>query len=168
MKKPNLLTICEKVRDSRSNHGKRFEFKYFFCFLIMANLAGSKSVRQIEAYFIEHRKLFNNMFDDLFWHKAPGKSIIARFINGLVPSEIIKIRNNLQLYDRASKHFHIDGKMSNCNILNVFCEETRQIILTEEYQKGKEIEAVFNVLINGNFNKNTWVTLDALHCQKKL
>ena len=66
---------------------------------------------------------------------------------------------------------HMDGKTicgSGANLLNLFTEKTKQCVGQFSFTKGKEIECAYNALKLGNFNPNTWVSLDALHCQKKL
>jgi len=65
----------------------------------------------------------------------------------------------------------MDGKTvrgSGENLLNIFTEKTKQCVGQISFKKGQEIECVYNALKLGNFDKNTWVSLDALHAQKKL
>ena len=164
-----FFDILDEKRDTRSKHGKRFKFVYFLTYLICAELAGANSVRKKEAYLIEHRRAFYELFGE-HWHVAPSKTTINDFINSLDESYLAEL---LCFFDKTSKNksFHTDGKNlrgSGQNILNLFTEKTRQCVGKFEFKSGGEIEAVYNVLKLGIFNSGDWVSADALHCQKKL
>ena len=163
-----LFEQLDESFDVRSNHGKRFKFKYFFLYLIMAELAGANSARKKELYLQENRRQLGLLFDE-HWHEAPKKSAINNFINSL---DIEKMSYFFTCFaSKKENTVHMDGKTiraSGANLLNLFTEKTKQCVGQFSFAKGKEIECVYNALKLGNFDSHTWVTLDALHCQKKL
>jgi len=155
--------------DSRGINGKRFQFKYFFLYLIMAELAGANSVRKKEVYLNENRRDLGLLFDK-HWHKSPGRNAINVFINSLDEKKLSPLRSCFSS-GKNEKSIHMDGKTvrgSGENLLNIFTEKTKQCVGQISFKKGQEIECVYNALKLGNFDKNTWVSLDALHAQKKL
>lgn len=167
--KRTLFDSLSESDDTRGKHGKQFKFKYFFMYLIMAELAGANSVRKKEIYLKENRRELGLLFDE-HWHVAPTKSSINRFINSLDERILSKLLNIFNFDNKNKKEFHIDGKTicgSGTNILNVFTEKTRQCVSKTEFKKGQEIAAVYNILKLGKFKPNDWVTLDAIHAQKK-
>lgn len=154
--------------DSRGVNGKRFQFKYFLVYLVMAELAGANSVRKKEVYLNENRRELGVLFD-LHWHKSPSRAAINAFINSL-NENALKILLNC-FVGKKENSVHMDGKTlrgSGANLLNLFTEKTKQCVDQFSFEKGKEIECAYNAFVLGNFDKNTWVSLDALHAQKKL
>ena len=164
----SLFEQIDNSFDTRSKHGKRFEFKFFLIYLIMAELAGANSARKKEVYLNVNRRQLGILFDK-HWHKSPNKDCINRFINSL---DEISLKPLLSSFvSKNEKSVHIDGKTicgSGAKLLNLFTEKTKQCVGQFSFTQGKEIECAYNALKLGNFNSNTWVSLDALHCQKKL
>lgn len=167
MTKP-LFEQIDNLFDTRSKHGKRFEFKFFLIYLIMAELAGANSVRKKEVYLNVNRRELGILFDK-HWHSSPSRAAINAFINTLNKDSLKPLLSCF--VSKNENSIHIDGKTicgSGANLLNLFTEKTKQCVGQFSFAKGKEIECAYNALKLGNFNPNTWVSLDALHCQKKL
>jgi hydroxymethylglutaryl-CoA reductase len=155
----------------RSKHGKQYKTKDLLIVCLIAELAGANSARKKEAYMEQNRRNFY-LFLDIFWEKSPKKDTINRFINSI---DVTKLQKLLNFYSSKSvtknSFLSIDGKTvcsSGANMLNIFCQKTMQCIDKYEFSKGQEIECAYNFLMNNNLNKNTWVTLDAIHTQKKI
>lgn len=166
------MNLLDKIKenetfDTRSNHGKRFSSKEFLLFVIMAKLSGANTNRKISNYIHENKRSVSDLLA-FTWISYPKKDAVCRFLNKIKTEDLQKIIN-MNLFSNKF-HFAVDGKTtcsSGINTLNVFCQETLNAIGSTYFEKGKEIAAVYNLFVLNNFEPDSWITLDALHTQKK-
>lgn len=171
MKMLNILSKNEGY-DLRGKQGMRYSSDHFLLLILMANLAGANTLRKIQLYIKNNKR---KIADELDFHMAgyPCHVTIGTFLDQLDFEKMTSIFN--QTFD-CSEHFNtshiaLDGKTSRgigINFLNVFCLKTKNVLGFTEFKKGQEIEAVYNVFALNKIKPDTWVTLDALHSQKKL
>lgn len=184
-----IEVLINNITDPRSVHGKRYSFEGFMTAIILGIMCGKSSYRQL-GDFIEHNGAF--LRTHLHFKDALPKYVAV----GNLLKQIGKktsFFNNWAMerikFDKNKKYWcSADGKalastisnpsgveQSLIQMVSIYCADMKSILSARTYEGKKEYEA--DILIemitelktkNVEFCKNIIVTLDALHCQKKL
>jgi len=179
-----LLKYLKQIKDNRRDQGKQYQLCYILLFAILAILSGADSYRSISS-FIAIR--FNDLKEtfSLKWKKYPAYTTVRGIIQGINKEELEKAFRNysqelFKIDDTVlSRCIAIDGKTLRSSfdnfvdkkavhILNIFATGPNLILAQEETdEKSNEIPAVQKLLVNAGLS-GLIVTMDAMHCQKKL
>lgn len=181
--------LINKITDPRSAHGKRYSFESFMTAIILGIMCGNSSYRKL-ASFIECNTEF--LQTHLNFKGAVPKHVAIRNLLKQI-GEQTSFFNSWAMerirFDKDKKYWcSADGKalastisnpsgaeQSLIQMVSIYCADTKSIIAAKNYEGKKEYEA--DILIemivglknkNIEFSKNIILTLDALHCQKKL
>ncbi len=179
-----LLAMLEEIPDPRRAEGKLYKLPYVLLFSILAVVTGGNSFRGIETFITVHRRRLNAAFG-LYWKRAPAHTAIRYILQGLDPAAVEQVfrRHATGLREAASdpsrRTIALDGKTLRrsfdnftdrkaAQVLHAFDTEAGLILAHIEIdQKSNEIPAAQRLLGELQVAGCT-VTLDAIHCQKKL
>jgi len=177
-----IITFLKDLKDFRRGQGRMYQAEFVILFSIMAILSNSKSYRDISRFISKHFEILKSDFE-LKWKKAPAYTTIRNIIQGLDQQELEKCFRNYSasLIEKDNKKLCIsgDGKALRGSFDNFndkkmiqklsFFETTGKLILAHEEisEKSNEIPAVQHLLETLNIGE-CLLTLDAMHCQKKL
>ena len=179
-----FLALLSEVPDPRRAEGKIYKLPYVLLFSILAVVTGGNSFRSIETFIKVHRRRLNAAFG-LRWQRAPAHTAIRHILQGLEPQAVEQVfrRHAARLCDAATdparRSIALDGKtlrrsFDNFNdrkaaqLLHAFDVEAGLVLAHVDIEeKSNEIPAAQQLL--GELQvANCIVTLDAMHCQKKL
>ena len=179
-----FLTVLQEIPDPRRAEGKLYKLPYVLLFSILAVVTGGNSFRSIETFIKVHRRRLNAAFD-LRWKRAPAHTAIRYILQGLDPQTVEQVfrRHAAALRDAATdlsqRTIALDGKTLRrsfdnftdrkaAQLLHAFDTEAGLVLAHIDIEeKSNEIPAAQQLL--GELNvADCIVTLDALHCQKKL
>ena len=179
------MTLHEALgefKDHRRKQGQRFPIASYLEMIVLAGMSGCFGINSIGRfvknnadYFIERYKLT---------HGVPSQTGIYEFLKGLNYEELNKIliKWMRQYTNGEDVWMSIDGKVLGStvtdannskqdykSIVSMFCSNKSIVVSTKGYEskKDNEIGAV-QELIETLEIKGVTMTLDALHCQKKL
>jgi len=181
-----ILTRLAAIPDPRRAAGKRFEQRYILLFSILAIVTGADSYRGIATFIRVHLKQLNTAFG-LNWKARPAYTSIRSVLIGLdVAAVEAAFRAHADNLDAASpsgsdsdRILAIDGKVLRGSfdrfresaakqVLSAFAVDSALTIAHIEIdEKSNEIPAVQQLLVELDLTDRI-VTVDALHCQKKL
>ncbi len=188
----SFLALLSDITDPRRNEGKLYTLAYVLLFSILAIVTGANSYRGIHTFIEAHLNRLNAVFG-LSWKRAPAYSAIRYILQGLDPEDVEQaFRKHTALLepeksdagasvsDEAKmRTVAIDGKVlrhsfDNFNdrkaaqILSAFSTGSSIILAHIEIDdKSNEIPAAQKLMSELNLS-GCIVTLDAMHCQKKL
>lgn len=167
--------------DGRGAHGKRYEFEALLCAVMLSMLAGSFSLRKMEAFMDERREQLNELFGTA-WRKAPSWVGIRNF---LLSIDEVELESAIRTHARGltsppsgRQFIAIDGKALRGSASRVLDTPARQLVSAFDHDdlivlghvevsdKSNEIPAA-QALIESLGLPGMIFTLDALHCQKK-
>lgn len=173
--------VFSELRDVRRAQGKRYALEPLLCAIVMSMLAGSQSLRTIEAFIEEQLANLNRLFGTR-WRKAPCWVAIRDFLLGLDEQELeraFREHAHRQVSPPPGRQFiAIDGKALRGSADRVKDIAARQLVSAfnhdglivlghiEVDDKSNEIPAA-QALIESFGLSGLVFTLDALHCQKK-
>jgi DDE_Tnp_1-associated len=190
-----LLEFFSEVKDPRRRQGTRYQLKYILLFCVLAVLSGATGYATMALWMKLKRKELFTLFN-LNWIKTPSKTCLSELFTVLDKEEVEKAfrKYSFSLANSASnsnkKHgtlqIAVDAKTLKgsydnlidtdaMNLISIFLVE-KSLILAHLGVENKESEmvGVRNLLEQEeliNSLKLTGVkiiTMDALHCQKKL
>jgi hypothetical protein len=179
-----LLVMLGEIPDPRRAEGKLYKLPYVLLFSILAVVTGGNSFRSIETFIKVHRRRLNAAFG-LRWKRAPAHTAIRYILQGLDPQAVEQVfrRHAEGLMNTTTDPSHrtvsLDGKtlkqsFDNFNdhkaaqVLHAFNIEAGLVLAHIEIgEKSNEIPAAQRLLGELQLAGCT-VTLDAMHCQKKL
>ena len=172
------------IRDPRRAEGKLYQLPYVLLFSILAIVTGANSYRGICTFIKTHRKRLNKAFK-IGWKRPPAHTAIRYILQGLNPADVEKIFRehaaDLNCSETApgTRILAFDGKALKGSfdafndakarqILSAFAADTALVLAHIEIdEKSNEIPAVQKLLEELDVAGHI-VTLDAMHCQKKL
>ncbi len=184
-----LVDILKKIEDPRSYHGKEYQLWQILLCTILCILANGKTYSDIKTFIDVHYEKLSQIFN-FKWRRMPDQSAIRKIIVRVDPEEIeYAFREHAQICDENSqnneidqpkKHVCFDGKVLNGSfshtkdkrafqVFSAFATKTN-ITLGHIYMdpgKDHEIQA-FQQFLSELDLKDVVVTVDSLHCQKKL
>ena len=184
-----LLNILKEVPDDRSYHGKEYALHHIIFFTILALLSNCKSYEDIHRFLKVHFQDLKSIFK-LKGRLIPTASAIRRILIRVDIEELeavlrhyfCKLVDQEESREEGMSHHHLcfDGKMLKGSmshtkdqrakgVFNVFSAFSQIVIahIPLESDKSHEIQA-FQKLLEKLDLKDKIVTVDALHCQKKL
>jgi len=182
--KPSLIALLSKVKDKRRASGKRHELIHILVIVILATMSGYEGYRGIEG-FIDR---FENELIDLLKtgrKQAPSMSTVRRVLMAVDVNELsfafykwirpqIKIKNKEWIccdgkgikgtvtdYDRKYQNF--------VNVVSIYCSRMGVSLSSKAMNSKEQSEVeVLRTLIESLDIQGVIMTIDALHCQKKL
>jgi hypothetical protein len=179
-----LLGLLNEITDPRRAEGKLYKLPYVLLFSILAVVTGGNSFRSIETFIKVHRRRLNAAFG-LRWRRAPAHTAIRYILQGLDPHTVESVfrRHAAGLSDSATDPLRriiaLDGKTLKGSFDNFNDRKAAQLLHAFDTgvglvlahidiaEKSNEIPAAQKLLAELNVAHCT-VTLDAMHCQKKL
>jgi hypothetical protein len=179
-----LLNLLKKIPDPRRAEGKRYALHHLLLFTILAILSGADSYRTVVTFIKVHRKSLNKTFN-INWKRAPCYSSIGIILPQLNVADVEDAFRehaanlNQSTSESSLKVVAIDGKELRKSfdnfkesrakqILSAFAADTALILAHIDIaEKSNEIPAVQKLLAEFDLSGKI-VTLDAMHCQKKL
>lgn len=180
----SLLEILTLIPDKRRKQGQKYQLAYVLFYSILAILSGAVSYAGIHRVITIKLKLLNKIFGTK-WERAPGVSTLFYIFDNLDIEALEKAfrHHSRHLIDKTGLKepkglsLAIDGKAlkgSNIedknlhNILSVFTTQKRIILAHMDVKgKGNELKGLQELLANLPDLKNSTITTDALHTQKK-
>jgi hypothetical protein len=179
-----LLGLLAEVADPRRAEGKLYKLPYVLLFSILAVVTGANSFRGIVTFIRVHRSRLNAAFG-LDWKRAPAHTAIRYILQGLDPAAVEQVFRQhaagLQptTTGAGQRIIALDGKTLRgsfdhfndrkaAQVLHAFDTGSNLLLAHLEIsEKSNEIPAAQQLLTELGLAHHI-VTLDALHCQKKL
>jgi len=176
--------LLKDVPDPRRAEGQLYKLPYVLLFAILAIVSGADSYRGVVTFIDVHRRRLNHFFG-LEWKRAPAHTAIRYILCGLDAKSVeTAFRRHAALLQAAqTKPGHgsiaIDGKTlrgsfdnfhgrAAAQVLSAFATDTALVLAHLDIDdKSNEIPAA-QALLAELGAAGVLVTLDALHCQKKL
>ncbi len=180
-----LLDVLAEVPDPRRAEGKLYKLPYVLLFSILAIVSGCNSYRGIVTFIDVHRYRLNTAFG-LSWRRAPAHTAIRYILQGLDPAAVeASFRRHAALLQAARAtlgqgSIALDGKTlrgsldnfhdrAAAGVLSAFATDTALVLAHVDIaEKSNEIPAAQMLLTELGVARGTFVTLDALHCQKNI
>ena len=180
----NLILQLRQVKDFRAKDGQRHQLWLVLLFVIIGTMSGYVGYRAWGDFVKRHRRVLISTFE-IQKHGVPSYSTIRRILMGVDFENLAATFNQwAQNYVPVdtSEWCGIDGKsikgtvqdytseyQNFVNIVSVFAGKRGLVLGLDklENKKGSEITTVQN-LITALDIKGVVLSLDALHCQKKL
>jgi hypothetical protein len=178
-----FLSLLSTIPDPRRAEGKRYQLRHILLFTILAIVSGANSYRSVRTFMKVHRVTLNKAFG-IDWKTVPVHSAVRYILQRLKPGEVENVfrRHAANLDDiptSGARAVALDGKVLKHSfdafhdararqILSAFATDTALVVAHVEIDgKSNEIPAVQRLLKELDLEDKV-ITLDALHCQKKL
>lgn len=179
-----FLSLLGTVPDPRRAEGKLYKLPHVLLFSILAIVTGANSYRGIRTFIKVHRPRLNQAFK-IAWQRPPAHTAIRYILQGLNPAAVEKVfREHAADLNRSAaasgtRILALDGKalrgsfdafndIKARQLLGVFSADTALVLAHVEIdEKSNEIPAAQKLLAELDVAGHI-VTLDAMHCQKKL
>jgi hypothetical protein len=179
--KLNIFQALLKVKDPRTKEGRRHNIAVVLLINIMAIMSGYTGIRSKQDFINRNKKELSKIFDTtLLKHGLPSKNTIDRIIQTIEFDDLNQAL--FQVFPTlAGTSIHLDGKaIRSTATLGQSSNQTFTSVVTA-FANGKSIIA--RSFVNGSKNneistvqdltqalglEGMVLTLDALHCQKKL
>ncbi|HEY6269148.1 MAG TPA: ISAs1 family transposase [Candidatus Acidoferrum sp.] len=178
-----FLSHLGTIPDPRRAEGKLYKLPHVLLFAILAIVTGADSYRGIHTFIKTHRRRLNKAFK-IAWKRPPAHTAIRYILQGLKPADVETVfrehaadLNGCEA-PAGTRMVALDGKALKGSfdafndtkarqILSAFAADTALVLAHIEIdEKSNEIPAAQKLLeeldVAGHF-----VTLDAMHCQKK-
>ena len=176
----SLSHFIQEIPDHRSRQGLRHPFHPFICMIVLSHLNGYYGLNEMSRFIKRNAAFFMDTFN---LKSVPGYTILRTFC-----SEVCFDHINQAFYRWASQFinesnwYSIDGKGMRSTTTNtfsvnqnfkamvsIFNHKTGMVLASSTYENKvtSEIHCV-QELIAALEQKGMILTLDALHCQKKL
>ena len=180
----SLIEQLRQVKDFRTKDGQRHQLWLVLLFVIMGTMSGYVGYRAWGDFVKRHRRVLIEQFG-IQKHGVPSYSTIRRILIGVDFDILAKTFNQWAkqyVTIETSEWLGVDGKsikgtvtnyaheyQNFVSIVSVFAQKQGIVLGLEklENKKGSEISQVQN-LISGLDIEGVVLSLDALHCQKKL
>ncbi len=185
-----ILSLFEALPDERVQGRVTYPLNEIILMLFLATLAGSESCLATQDFWRAHPKLYKRLFkkDSMPSHDT-FRRILAIIKPGILNSLLVQvlltsdkaIRKALKLPVPEKKIISVDGKqlrgtgrkadtseeIKDLQILNVYEQDSQTCLFSEAIEsKTNEIPHAQRILSTMNL-KDTVVTFDAMHLQKK-
>ena len=179
-----FLSHLGMIRDPRRAEGMLYKLPHVLLFAILAIVTGANSYRGIRTFIKTHRRRLNKAFA-IGWKRAPAHTAIRYILQGLNPADVEKVFRehaadlNEDATPASMRIVALDGKALKGSfdafndtkarqILSAFAADTALVLAHIEIdEKSNEIPAAQELLQELDVAGHI-VTLDAMHCQKKL
>jgi DDE family transposase len=179
-----FVSLLGDIEDPRRAEGKLYRLPHVVLFAILAIVAGANSYRTIHSFIDVHLARLRDAFG-VRWRKAPAYTTIRGVLQQLDPASVEAAfrRHAATLNDAArlegQRHVAIDGKALRhsfdnfhdrraAHMLSAFASDTALVLAHLDCDdKSNEIPAVQS-LLGALGLTGAVVTVDAMHCQKKL
>lgn len=175
-----LSYFIKQISDHRRRQGTRHPFHPFITMIILANLSGYHGLNEMTRFIEYNADDFKKIFN---LRVVPGYTILRTFC-----AEVSFEAINKAFYKWASQYvkekdwFSIDGKGLNSTssdsfnanqnfkaIVSMFGHEIGLVLISNSYENKKKSEIhCVQELITQLEQRGMVLTLDAMHCQKKL
>ena len=180
-----LLGLLADVPDPRRGQGRLYMLPHVLLFSILAIVTGCNSYRGIVTFIDVHRHKLNATFG-LRWRRAPAYTAVRYILQGLDPADVeVAFRRHASLLQAArgtpgKGSIALDGKTlrgsfdnfhdrAAMQVLSAFATDTSLVLAHVDIDdKSNEIPAAQRLLTELGVAEGAIITLDALHCQKKL
>ena len=179
--KINIFQALQQVKDSRRKEGTRHHIAVVLLINIMAIMSGYAGVRSKQDFIDRNKKELCKIFDPvLLKHGLPSKNTIDRTMQVIDYDDLNQALTKVFELPKGSS-IHLDGKaIRSTATLGQSAKQTFTSTVTA-YADGKGIMG--RSFVNGSKNNEIGtvqelikalnlegmvLTLDALHCQKKL
>jgi hypothetical protein len=179
-----FLSLLATIPDPRRAEGKLYRLQHILLFSILAVSSGANSYRGIRTFIRVHRQKLNEAFG-IDWKRAPAHTSIRFILQGLKAADVeTAFRDHASALDDDAtiagvRAMALDGKVLKGSfdalndakarqILSAFATDTALVLAHFEIdEKSNEIPAAQKLFTELELT-NRVVTLDAMHCQKKL
>lgn len=180
-----LLDLLADVPDPRRGQGQLYKLPHVLLFSVLAIVTGGNSYRCVETFIHVHRDRLNAAFG-LSWRRAPAHTAIRYILKGLDPVAVeAAFRRHASLLQAARAvpgqgSIALDGKTlrgsfdnfherAAAQVLSAFATDTALVLAHVDIaEKSNEIPAAQTLLAELGVPDGSIVTLDAMHCQKKI
>jgi hypothetical protein len=177
----NIFEALRQVSDPRILRGRRHNLAVILLINIMAIMSGYTGIRSKQDFIDRNKQELINLFDPkLVKHGLPCKNTIDRSMQFIDYDNLNKVLNQLTDLPLGSS-VHIDGKAIRSTTQNGQSAKQTFTSIVTAFAKDRGIQAksftngskkheisVVQELIQALGLEGMVLTLDALHCQKKL
>lgn len=177
-----LKELFESIPDYRRGAGKRFPLKAILWMLFLGICCGYTGYRSIAKFMESNEVFFSSEFN--LKHGVPSYVTIREILQGLEKTKIKESFNQWSSQASLSKYEWLsgDGQALRSTVISahdsaqnfialvsLFCQKTGLVYRMEEFRSKKKDEAsIIRLMLADLKDKGIILTLDALHCQKKL
>jgi hypothetical protein len=180
----SFLALLGEIDDPRRAEGKLYQLRHVVLLSILAIVAGANSYRGVHSFIEVHLCRLRAAFG-LRWCRAPAYTTIRGILQQLDPGSVERVfRRHAavlqgEAHGRLPWHVAIDGKTLRhsfdrfadrkaAHLLSAFASESALVLAHLDCDdKSNEIPAVQTLL--GELDlAGAVLTVDAMHCQKKL
>lgn len=182
--KANLIEKLQQVEDFRTLDGRRHPLWLVLLFVIMGTMSGYEGYRGWGDFVKRHKRELIEMFG-IQKHGVPSYSTIRRIVMGVDFENLVNVFNqwaSQYVELEESEWYSIDGKSikgtvknfkNECqnfvSIVSVFASKRGLILGMNKLENKHESEIVtVQNLIQTLDIRGVVLSLDSLHCQKKL
>ena len=179
----SLYECFESIKDPRGQQGKRYSMSAFLTMITLAYMSGHYSMKGVERYFKNNEAALTEIFG--LEHGVPCFSKIRTFLMELDFEELNDIFmswSQSYIKSESKEWLAIDGKslgstlkdyysanQSFQSMVGAFMSKSGINIGYAKFDNGKKSEAVEVRELIAKLEENKFmITLDALHCEKKL
>ena len=177
----SLSHFIKQIPDHRRAQGVRHPFHPFIAMIILANLNGYYGLNETDRFFKRNAEFFSETFN--LKHGVPCMTILRTFCMEVSFDAISKAFCNwASQFVEEKDWFSIDGKglkstaseplssqQNFMSIVSLFGHKSGIVIHSNGFENKRESEIHWvQDLIHQLEHKGMVLTLDALHCQKKL
>jgi hypothetical protein len=175
-----LSFFIQQIEDHRSRQGLRHPFHPFITMIILSNLSGYYGLNEMARFIKDNSDYFRKTFN---LQAIPGYTIIRTFC-----AEVNFDSINQAFYNWASQYvkeddwFSVDGKgirstssdafsvnQNFKSMVSMFSHKVGIVLRSNNYENKRQSEIhCVQELLSQLEQKGMVLTLDALHCQKKL
>jgi len=172
-----IIKQLSEIPDPRRAQAKQYELKYILFFTLLALISNAKGYSDIHRFVKTHFKLLKKTFK-LKWKKPPCNNAIIDILEKVDSNEIEKYlrqsHKTIKGQFIAADGKALRGSIDNANnevvkqLLKVIACKEVLVLAHEEIDKKTNEIPVFQELIEKLGIKGKIITMDAMHCQKKL
>ena len=179
----SLFDSLKTLKDHRRAAGRRFSYPAMIEMIVLAGMSGRFGINSISRFIKNNADFFIQRYN--FQHGVPSQTGIYNFLKGLDFNQINQVliqwmKQFINLDDDV--WISIDGKVMKSTVqdqhghnqnyrvlVSAFCSDLGLVIDSDTYDNKRSTEThVAREIINQLEIKGVILTLDALHCQKKL
>lgn len=180
-----MLDFFEEVPDHRGDSGKRYSIGQLLVMITLSYMCGHYSMQATRRFFVNNKEDLVDMLE--LEHGVPSYDLIRTFLMGVnfddINTAFRKWARSCSDKDSKDKEWlSIDGKclgstVTDCHssrqdfqaMVAAFITDTGIAIQYGKYENSKDSEpGTVRDIVNQLEDNNYIITLDALHCKKKL
>lgn len=176
-----LKEFFHSIKDFRREQGQRYKLEPVLWMILLGISSGYTGYRELSVYMKSNKAYFSKVFS--LKHGVPSHVTIRAILIGLNKSEFLTAFNTWAETQELSQGDWLsgDGKALNstvtnaheseqnfCSIVSLFCQRTGLVHQIADFRSKKKSEGeILRQLLPSLQDKGVYLTLDALHCQKK-